>query len=75
MNYHWHLEEYAVSHESYSGGDSTVFTREIFERGSVVALLPYDPKHRQIILIEQFRVGAIHDAESPWLNRKSTHRG
>ena len=42
-------------------------TREIFERGSVVALLPYDPKLRKVVLIEQFRAGAIHDEKSPWL--------
>ena len=80
MNYQWRLEnhdllfekyfrleEYAVSHELFSGGTSTVFTREIFERGSVVALLPYDPKRRKVVLIEQFRAGAIHDEISPWL--------
>lgn len=80
MNYQWRLEnhdllfkkyfrleEYAVSHELYGGGTSSVFTREIFERGSVVALLPYDPKLRKVILIEQFRAGAIHDENSPWL--------
>jgi ADP-ribose pyrophosphatase len=80
MNYNWRLdkhgllfekyfrlEEYAVSHELYAGGNSSVFTREIFERGSVVALLPYDPRRRKVVLIEQFRVGAIHDEKSPWL--------
>jgi len=80
MNYQWRLEnhdllfakyfrleEYAVSHELFSGGNSAVFTREIFERGSVVALLPYDPKRRKVVLIEQFRAGAIHDEKSPWL--------
>ena len=80
MNYNWRLdkhellfekyfrlEEYAISHELYEGGFSSVFTREIFERGSVVALLPYDPKRRKLILIEQFRIGAIHDDKSPWL--------
>jgi len=64
---YFRLEEYAVSHELFGGGTSSVFTREIFERGSVVALLPYDPKRRKVILIEQFRAGAIHDENSPWL--------
>ncbi len=80
MNYKWHpenhellfkkyfrLEEYAVSHELFGGGTSNIFTREIFERGSVVALLPYDPKLRKVVLIEQFRAVAIHDETSPWL--------
>ena len=30
------LDEYSLSHELFAGGFSPVFTREIFERGSVV---------------------------------------
>ena len=80
MNYKWNLrkhevlfskyfqlDEYSLSHELYGGGESDVFTREIFERGSVVALLPYDPDRREVVLIEQFRAGALHDEKSPWL--------
>jgi ADP-ribose pyrophosphatase len=44
-----------------------VFTREIFERGVVVAVLPYDPERGKVVLIEQFRAGAIDDAGGPWL--------
>ncbi len=61
------LEQYSLSHELFGGGYSDVFTREIFERGAVVAVLPYDPDRRQVVLIEQFRAGAIGDAETPWL--------
>ncbi len=64
---YFQLDEYHLSHELFQGGYSEVFTREVFERGSVVALLPYDPKRRKLVLIEQFRVGAIHRGESPWL--------
>ncbi len=80
MNYRWklnnhevlfekyfRLEEYSISHDLFAGGESNVFTREIFERGTVVAILPYDPERRKVVLIEQFRVGAIHDSDSPWL--------
>lgn len=61
------LDEYSLSHELFAGGESPVFTREVFERGSVVAVLPYDPVRRKVVLIEQFRVGAIADAGGPWL--------
>ena len=61
------LDEFSVSHELYGGGFSPVFTREVFERGSVVAVLPYDPDRRKVILIEQFRVGPHADADGPWL--------
>lgn len=64
---YFQLEEYAISHELYAGGESGVFTRELFERGSVVAVLPYDPVRRKVVLIEQFRIGAIEDEHSPWL--------
>lgn len=61
------LDEYHVSHELFGGGSSPVFTREIFERGVVVAVLPYDPERGKVVLIEQFRAGAIEDGDGPWL--------
>ena len=64
---YFRLDEYSLSHELYAGGSSPVFTREIFERGSVVAVLPYDAERRKVVLIEQFRAGAIEDPEGPWL--------
>lgn len=67
FNKYFRLDEYSLSHELFSGGESKPFTREIFERGSVVALLPYDPERRKVVLIEQFRAGAIHDEKTPWL--------
>ena len=64
---YFRLEEYSLSHELFEGGFSNIFTREIFERGSVVALLPYDPMRQKVVLIEQFRAGAIGDEKTPWL--------
>jgi len=61
------LDEYHVSHELFGGGSSPVFMREIFERGVVVAVLPYDPERGKVVLIEQFRAGAIEDGDGPWL--------
>ena len=64
---YFRLDEYSISHELFAGGFSPVFTREIFERGVVVAVLPYDPESGKVVLIEQFRAGAIDDADGPWL--------
>lgn len=64
---YFRLEEFSLAHELYEGGFSPVFTREVFERGAVVAVLPYDPARRKVVLIEQFRVGAITDPDNPWL--------
>ncbi len=44
-----------------------MLTREIFERGHAVAVLPYDPVRDEVVLIEQFRVGAIDFPADPWL--------
>ncbi len=64
---YFQLDEYLVSHELFEGGDSQQFTREIFERGSAVAVIPYDPVSRKIVFIEQFRIGALNETEHPWL--------
>jgi ADP-ribose pyrophosphatase len=64
---YFRLDEYLVSHELFGGGTSREFTREVFDRGPVVAVLPYDPGRGKVVLIEQFRIGAINDAEGPWL--------
>jgi ADP-ribose pyrophosphatase len=37
------------------------------ERRAAVGVLPYDPVRRQVVLIEQFRIGALNVGESPWL--------
>jgi len=61
------LDEYSISHELFAGGSSPVFTREVFDRGSVVVVLPYDAERRKVVLIEQFRIGAIDDPDGPWM--------
>ena len=42
--------------------------RELFERGHVAGLLPYDPDRDEVVLIEQFRVGALAAGRNPWLH-------
>lgn len=61
------LERYRLRHELFSGGVSHVLTRELFERGHAAAVLPYDPERDAVVLIEQFRIGALDDAHGPWL--------
>lgn len=56
-----------LRHRKYDGEWSDVLTREIFERGHAVAVLPYDPVRDEVVLIEQFRVGALDFPASPWL--------
>jgi ADP-ribose pyrophosphatase len=42
-------------------------TRELFERGHAAAVLPYDPVLDQVVLLEQFRIGALMAPGGPWL--------
>lgn len=61
------LEELSVRHRLFGGGWSDTFSRELFKRGHAVVVIPYDPRRDQVVLIEQFRVGALADGRSPWL--------
>lgn len=54
-----------VRHELFSGGSAEI-VREVFERGDAAAVLPYDPELDSLVLIEQFRIGAIESPGGPW---------
>ncbi len=60
------LDQYKFRHKRYAGDYSPVITREVFERGDAVALLPYDAKTDSVVLIEQFRPGALRSNTGPW---------
>ena len=62
------MEKYHLQHELFAGGWSGEIHRELFERGNCVAVVLYDPKRDEVVLIEQFRVGAIQNPiNTPWL--------
>jgi len=61
------LEKFRLRHSLFEGGMSNVMSRELFERGHAVAVLPYDPIRDEVVLLEQFRVGAINDPDGAWL--------
>ncbi|PKM11599.1 MAG: ADP-ribose diphosphatase [Gammaproteobacteria bacterium HGW-Gammaproteobacteria-3] len=61
------LEKYRLKHAMYGGGWSAALDRELFRRGNCVAVLLYDPLKDAVVLIEQFRVGAILRNEPAWL--------
>ncbi len=69
------IDSYRLKHRLFEGGWSGEISREIFERGHAVAVLPYDPNLDRVVLIEQFRAGAyaalasdwFDDGASPWL--------
>ena len=61
------IEKYRLRHRLFNGGWSRPLVRELFERGHAAAVLPYDPIRDEVILIEQFRVGALTAPGGPWL--------
>jgi ADP-ribose pyrophosphatase len=61
------MEKYCLQHTLYAGGWSAAINRELFVRGSCVAVLLYDPERDKVVLIEQFRAGAILQPDRAWL--------
>jgi ADP-ribose pyrophosphatase len=61
------IDSYKVKHKLFQGGWSGEVKRELFERGHAVIVLPYDVQNDSLVLIEQFRIGALHNPNGPWL--------
>ena len=71
------LDKVTIEHSGFNG-DSIRIDREIFERGTAAAVLPYDPVLDRVVMIEQFRAAAYQgmsinqpqtprDNNNPWL--------
>lgn len=56
-----------VNYPLFAGGMSGPVTREVFERGDAVVVLPYDPVRDEVVLIQQLRVPVIGKSDNPWL--------
>ena len=65
------LQRYQLRHSLFAGGMSETISREVLERGHAVAVLPYDPVRDEVVMVEQFRIGALGDtadnANNAWL--------
>ena len=64
---YFRVDQWHVRHRTFAGGWTGTITREVFERGHAVAVLPYDPVHDRVVLIEQYRAGAQAAGKDPWL--------
>jgi len=60
------VDRLTLRHRLYRGGWSAPLKRELFMRRDAAAALPYDPLRGEILLVEQFRVGALEWRDSPW---------
>lgn len=61
------FEQLRLRHERHAGGWSEELHRDLISRAPVVAVLPYDPERDKVVLVEQFRTGAIDKLDEPWL--------
>lgn len=61
------LHQFSVQFPLFRGGMSEPVLREVASRPPAVAVLLYDPDHQNVVMIEQFRPGALSTAKSPWL--------
>jgi len=64
---HFKILRYRLRYRRFDGTMGPPLVREVFERGNAVVVLPYDPRREQVVLVEQFRVGALEAPGDPWL--------
>ena len=63
----YRLDRLRLRHRLFAGGMGPEIRRELFVRHDAVCVLPYDPQRDCVVLIEQFRVGALDKSQNPWL--------
>ena len=63
----YQMDTISFQHDLHGGGSTDVVERELFVRGNVVGLIVYDPASDCTVLLEQFRIGAMHQRPDPWL--------
>ena len=64
---HYAMRKLTLQHRRFAGDWSDPLVREVFERGDAVAVLPYDPESDSLVMIEQFRPGAMRGDDTPWM--------
>ena len=65
---YFRYEQLTLRTETFAGTLSPPYKREILRSGPAVVVLLYDPVARQLVLIEQFRVGAyVNNLPSAWI--------
>ncbi len=64
---HYAMRRLTLQHRRFSGGWSEPITREVFHRGDAVGVLPFDPVEDTLVMVEQFRAGALRGDDSPWM--------
>ena len=63
---HLRVEVVRFRHRLFAGEWSGEWTFDAVRRGAACAILLYDPERDSVVLIEQFRLGALLAGTSPW---------
>ena len=63
----YQIDSINFRHDLHAGGSTGDIQRELFVRGNVVGVVAYDPATDSVALLEQFRIGAMHQSPDPWL--------
>lgn len=66
---HFQLKKIIFRHKLFNGGMSGEVVRELMIKGEAAAVIAYDPVRDNVVLVEQFRIGAYNpkSQNSPWL--------
>lgn len=66
---HFKLKKIIFRHKLFNGGMSGEVVRELMIKGEAAAVIAYDPVRDNVVLVEQFRIGAYNPKtqNSPWL--------
>lgn len=59
------LDIVRLRHRQFAGGMGVIIQRELLIKPEAVGVLIYDPKRDEVLMIEQFRVGALSES-NPW---------
>lgn len=62
-----HLTQYRVRVATPGGGPGETLYRERIEDLKAAAVLPFDPTNERIVLVKQFRIGALGAPGGAWL--------
>ncbi len=59
------IEDLHLRHRRFDGSMGPVIGREVFVMTDAVTVLPYDPVHDLLLMVEQFRAGAVGRGGGP----------
>ena len=66
------VDKLQLRHQLFGGGSSDVILRELIVRVNAVGVLLFDPDRDEVVLVRQFRVGALNEKSSPWMLEPTT---